>query len=491
MLADVAAKRIDVIVVYKVDRLTRSLADFAKLVELFDAHSVSFVSVTQSFNTTTSMGRLTLNVLLSFAQFEREVTGERIRDKIAASKKKGMWMGGVVSLGYRVENRALHIVEDHAAIVQSLFRRYVKIGSVVRLKQALDAEGLRLPIRVDGAGRSTGGGSISRGLLYKILSNPIYVGRLAHKTQVHEGQHDGIVDRELWEEVQTSLRGHLAARKVRREREASDALLMGKLFDDRGNRMSPSWSRRGSKRWRYYVSQALLQGDRTKAGTIARVSAPEIENRIIEAVSKLGTVSSLGWPLGGPRGDRDRRVDRAQPIAVNVPADADEELTSDRCVAIRRLIGRVTLERTTIRIALSQNIDDDGEAQTLALPWTPPSPYRRREIILGSNAESAIARPMRQGARRVLVDALRKAHRWLEELLADPRLTVEAIGSREGKSERSIETTLSLAFLAPDLVKAAVDGRLPRGFGLTRLTGLPIAWPDQWQALGLMAAARG
>ena len=176
LLADVEARRIDVIVVYKVDRLTRSLADFAKLVELFDKHEVSFVSVTQSFNTTTSMGRLTLNVLLSFAQFEREVTGERIRDKIAASKKKGMWMGGVVPLGYRVEDRALHIVEDHAEIVRSLFRRYLEAGSVVRLKQQLDHEGFRLPVRIDGAGRSTGGGPVSRGHIYKILSNPIYVG---------------------------------------------------------------------------------------------------------------------------------------------------------------------------------------------------------------------------------------------------------------------------------------------------------------------------
>ena len=196
LLDDVRARRIDVVVVYKVDRLTRSLADFAKLVELFDAHQVSFVSVTQAFNTTTSMGRLTLNVLLSFAQFEREVTGERIRDKIAASKKKGIWMGGVVPLGYRVENRALHVVEEHAASVRNLFRRYVEISSVVRLKAVLDEESLRLPIRTDGTGKTTGGGLISRGHLYKILSNPIYLGRLTHKGQVHEGLHDPIIDQE-------------------------------------------------------------------------------------------------------------------------------------------------------------------------------------------------------------------------------------------------------------------------------------------------------
>ena len=211
ILADVEARRIDVIVVYKVDRLTRSLADFAKLVELFDRHEVSFVSVTQSFNTTTSMGRLTLNVLLSFAQFEREVTGERIRDKIAASKKKGMWMGGVVPLGYRVEDRALHIVEDHAEIVRSLFRRYLEAGSVVRLKQQLDHEGFRLPVRIDGAGRSTGGGPVSRGHIYKILSNPIYAGRIAHKGQAHEGQHKPIVSQDLWDQVQQCLSERLGA----------------------------------------------------------------------------------------------------------------------------------------------------------------------------------------------------------------------------------------------------------------------------------------
>jgi site-specific DNA recombinase len=240
LLADVEARRVDVIVVYKVDRLTRSLADFAKLVELFDKHEVSFVSVTQSFNTTTSMGRLTLNVLLSFAQFEREVTGERIRDKIAASKKKGIWMGGVVPLGYRVEDRALHIVEDHAEIVRSLFGRYLEAGSVPRLKLRLEAEGFRLPVRIDRAGRSTGGGPLSRGHIYKILPNPIYAGRIAHKGQAHEGQHKPIVYQDLWDQVQQCLSDRHGALKTKRTHQASEALLGGKLFDDRGNRMSPS-----------------------------------------------------------------------------------------------------------------------------------------------------------------------------------------------------------------------------------------------------------
>src|ERR1700727_3052612 len=186
LLDDIRARRVDVIVVYKVDRLTRSLADFAKLVELFDEHDVSFISVTQAFNTTTSMGRLTLNMLLSFAQFEREITGERIRDKVGASKKRGIWMGGAVPFGYRVENRALHVVEEHAEFVRNIFRRYLELGSVVRLKIALDAENVRLPIRIVGTGRITGGGLISRGHVCWILSNPIYVGLLRHKGQIHD-----------------------------------------------------------------------------------------------------------------------------------------------------------------------------------------------------------------------------------------------------------------------------------------------------------------
>ena len=454
LLADVEARRIDVIVVYKVDRLTRSLADFAKLVEMFDKHDVSFVSVTQSFNTTTSMGRLTLNVLLSFAQFEREVTGERIRDKIAASKKKGMWMGGVVPLGYRVEDRELRVVEDHAEIVRSLFRRYLEAGSVVRLNQQLDAESFRIPIRIDGTGRSTGGGLLSRGHIYKILSNPIYVGRVAHKGQVHEGQHPPIVTQDLWDEVQQSLRDHLGTVRKKRTRQSSDALLIGKLYDDGGNRMSPTWARKGPKRWRYYVSQAALQGDGSKAGSVIRVPAANVEALVTEA---LGKVSS------------------------NVAASQ---------IDIRNLIDRVVIGRSTIQVQLSECGEAEGGAGTLTLPWTPPSPFRKRQIIQGAGDAETNIRPMRANARAILIEALGDAHRWLDELLSDPRQTLESLASREGKTERSIRMTLSLAFLAPDIIKAAVEGRLPRGFGLKRLVDLPMAWPDQWRALELQAPAR-
>jgi site-specific DNA recombinase len=452
LLIDVQARRIDVIVVYKVDRLTRSLADFAKLVETFDAHGVSFVSVTQSFNTTTSMGRLTLNVLLSFAQFEREVTGERIRDKIAASKKKGMWMGGVVALGYRVEGRALHIVEGHAEVVRSLFRRYLEAGSVVRLKQQLDAEEVRLPVRIDGGGRSTGGGLISRGHIYKILSNPIYVGRIAHKSQVYEGQHQPIVTQDLWDEVRQSLSDHLGAR-TKRTRQSSDALLTGKLYDDSDRRMNPTWARKGSKRWRYYVSQAAHQGDKSKAASILRVPAADVEKLVAEAVGEHSSSD-------------------ASPVRHS------------------NLIDRVVISHASIRIDLSEVAEESDGARILTLPWTRPSPYRKREIIQGADDAKTYARPMPADARATLIEALRDAHRWLDELLSDPRLTLESLAVREDRTVRSIRMILSLAFLAPEIVKAAVEGRLPRGFGLKRLVDLPMAWPDQWRTIGLQAPAQ-
>jgi site-specific DNA recombinase len=284
-------------------------------------------------------------------------------------------------------------------------------------------------------------------------SNPIYVGRIAHKGQIYEGHHPPIVIQDLWDEVQQSLSDHLGAARTKRTRQASGALLMGKLYDNGGNRMSPTWARRGSKRWRYYVSQAALQGDRSKAASILRVPAGDVEKLVVEAVGKLSL--------------------------------------SDASLAdIRNLIDRVVISHATIRIHLSEVADGSDGARILTLPWTRRSPYRKREILQGADDGKTYARPMPANARVILIEALRDAHRWLDELLSDSRLTLESISSREGKSERSIRMTLSLAFLAPEIVKAAVEGRLPRGFGLKRLVELPMAWPDQWTALGLQAPAQ-
>jgi site-specific DNA recombinase len=481
LLDDVRAQKIDVIVVYKVDRLTRSLADFAKLVELFDEHDVSFISVTQSFNTTTSMGRLTLNMLLSFAQFEREITGERIRDKVAASKRKGIWMGGAVPLGYRVENRTLHVVEGEAAFVGDLFRRYLEVGSVVRLKIVLDAENLRSPVRTSRTGRGTGGLLISRGHLYWILSNPIYIGRLRHKGQIHEGLHEAIIDPETWDRVQARLADQTQTRKA--SHPDTHSFLVGRLYDDRGHRMGASHAAKGGRRWRYYVSRAVLKGRNLDAGSVARVSALEVERQVSEAVKVILSSHDRLIESSGAA-----TVVGRSGTAIGSPATAGRprrELCNDDDV--RNAIERVTIGRGEIEIRLTDAGVTEGQDQTLRIPWTPPSPYRRREIIQGEGETSSTIRPMRVRARAVLLEALRKAHRWLDELMTNPKQTIELLAAREGKSERSIRMTLSLAFVAPPIVAASIEGRLPRGFGVKRLMDLPMVWSQQWTALGLKA----
>jgi len=284
LLADIRDGKVNVIVVYKVDRLTRSLADFAKLVELFDSHGVSFVSVTQQFNTTTSMGRLTLNVLLSFAQFEREVTSERIRDKIGASKRKGLWVGGVVPLGYHARDRKITIVESEASTVRHIFRRYLELGSLNLLLSDLRAGGVTTRIRILSGGRTVGGIPFTRGPLAYLLRNRFYIGEVQYKGEVFPGEQPPILDRELFDAVQARLEqqrtNHTAARH------ASDSILMGLIFDDDGQRMTPTYAIKNGVRYRYYISASLNQGGKAKASNLSRVAAVEIEALVIAAVRK-------------------------------------------------------------------------------------------------------------------------------------------------------------------------------------------------------------
>src|ERR1700726_3111759 len=286
LLGDIRAGRIDIVVVYKVDRLTRSLADFARLVELFDAEAVSFVSVTQQFNTTSSMGRLTLNVLLSFAQFEREVTGERIRDKIAASKKKGMWMGGVPPLGYQCRDHKLIVVPPEAETVQHIFRRYATLGSVRLLQQELDGAGIRSKSWVSTAGRCWGGKPLARGALYTMLRNRIYRGQIVHKEQHYPGEHEPIIDEVLWQEVQTKLTAN-AVERATGERRLSPSLLAGLLYDGVGHRMTPSHAVKKGMRYRYYVSHPLITKAREAAPRGLRIAAAEIEQVVTSEIHRL------------------------------------------------------------------------------------------------------------------------------------------------------------------------------------------------------------
>ncbi len=282
LLEDIRSGKIDVIVVYKVDRLTRSLADFAKLVELFDKHDVSFVSVTQQFNTTTSMGRLTLNVLLSFAQFEREVTSERIRDKIAASKRKGLWVGGMAPLGYDTKDRKITVNEAETERVRTIFRRYLKLGSLNLLMADLRTRGIVTKVRTLKTGETVGGIPFTRGPLAHLLRNRFYLGEVVFKGEILAGEQPAIVDRDLFEAVQAKLNDQVTNHKVSRTK--SEALLSGRIFDDRGHRMTPSHARKRGRKYRYYISSALLQGRPARAGTVSRIPAHEIETIVVKAV---------------------------------------------------------------------------------------------------------------------------------------------------------------------------------------------------------------
>jgi site-specific DNA recombinase len=301
LLADVRASTIDIVLVYKVDRLTRSLADFAKLIELFDAHGVSFVSVTQSFNTSSSMGRLTLNVLLSFAQFERELIGERVRDKIAASKRKGIWVGGPVPLGYAAVDKKIRVVPNEAEAVRTIFARYLQLGSVRALAEDLDRRGIRSKPRRLSTGRTIGGGRFGVGALAHLLKNRFYIGEVVYRGAVHRGAHEPILDSALFAAVQGKLAAQGVARRCRLR--GPSALLTGRIFDEYGNRMSPTHANKGGARYRYYISQAVLQKKPQAPGSVSRVPAAELETLVLAALRHHFNASGTGEQ--SPGNDRD------------------------------------------------------------------------------------------------------------------------------------------------------------------------------------------
>ena len=468
LLADIQERRIDIVVVYKVDRLTRSLTDFARLVELFDKHGVSFVSVTQSFNTTTSMGRLTLNVLLSFAQFEREVTGERIRDKIAASKKKGIWVGGVVPLGYQLKDRKLLIHEEEARIVRLVFERYLALGSLPALQRELREQGILTRKRLLSSGAIRGGVPLTNGPLVHLLRNRMYCGEINHRDKSYPGEHQAIIDQALFDQVQATLSENRRGSQLRRQ--PSDALLIGKLFDDRGNKMTPSCAIKGGVRYRYYVSSVLAQGRKEEAGTVSRIGSDAIESIVLDALATLQS---------SKKGQEQRR----RPSQSRVAAPQQPEATSDKD-RVEKFIDRIIISGESVEIRLLDSVDITDQSSVLAIPWSPASFLRKREVIQPTGA-AGDARPIRAKARTKLLASIAMARRWLEQLVSGEAVGIEAIAAREGLTERSMRMTLSLAFLAPDVVKAASTASLPRGFGVSRLTDLPANWMEQRRALGL------
>ena len=353
LLADIRTGRIDVVVVYKVDRLTRSLADFARLVEIFDGQAASFVSVTQQFNTTSSMGRLTLNVLLSFAQFEREVTGERIRDKIAASKKKGMWMGGNVPLGYDASDSTLVINRGEAETVRRIFALYREFGCVRRVKDEADRLGLETQRRTTASGAERGGKAFSRGHIYRLLANPIYTGQIAHQGKLYPGQHPALIEAETWSAVRDRLAAN-AGSHLHRANAAEPSLLAGLLADAQGDRLTPSHAVKNGRRYRYYVFTSLISEAGTDRAQGRRLAAREIEEAVIRIL-----VDALSSPVrfldrfatSGMTADQVRRMHaRAARLAASLGASSER-----RSAAIRELVDKVVVDEQTIMIGVRRD----------------------------------------------------------------------------------------------------------------------------------------
>jgi site-specific DNA recombinase len=469
LLADVRAGTIDVVLVYKVDRLTRSLADFAKLIELFDAHGVSFVSVTQSFNTSSSMGRLTLNVLLSFAQFERELIGERVRDKIAASKRKGIWVGGPVPLGYAAVDKKIVVVAAEATAVRTIFARYLELGSVRALAQDLARRGIRSKPRRLSDGRTINGGRFGVGALAYLLKNRFYIGEVVYRGEVHRGEHGAILDPTLFEAVQAKLAARARARRSRLR--GSPAVLSGRLFDDRGNRMSPTHTNKGGARYRYYVSQAVLQKKPQVPGSISRVPAAKVETLVLAALRNHLSASGAGEQLS----DNDRDLVARYVERVTLTANRIE-------LRLRRIVDEAPPELDTNVSVNKSSGPAIPIAKAIAIPWTSPVAAAAKGII----RVPAYNTPMTPSRRDALLIAIAKARRWMDDLAHARAASFAVIARREAKVERHIRLLVTLAFLSPRIVSGLLDGTAPANFTITALArALPWSWAEQEHCLGL------
>jgi site-specific DNA recombinase len=483
LLEDIQKKLVDVVVVYKVDRLTRSLADFAKMVELFDAHSVSFVAVTQQFNTTTSMGRLTLNVLLSFAQFEREVTGERIRDKIAASKARGIWMGGTTPLGYDVVDRKLIINQPEAETVKAIYHRYLELGSVRLLQQELTRGGIASKVRISKSGIRSGGCPFSRGALYELLANPIYMGEIRHKKTHHPGQHEAILERELWDKVQEHLRDS-AVRGPEPRTKAPASPLAGKLFDEDDEPLYACGAAKKGRRYRYYVSRKLVRGSAAEAETGWRLAGPELERNVAASIRlMLSAPAAIAEVLerAAPSAEESAALFKAAETAAQ-----RLEFGGDAPPTTFALVNRIGLRKDgmEIRLDLAGLLSSKSHAPLIMSRFVPLQLKRRgvelRLVIGGESAPVPRCDP-------ALLKAVARGFRWFNELVSGNARSAAAIARREGMRKQHVGRLLPLAFLAPPIMEAIVRGVQPPELNIEALTriDLPLEWAIQKQMLGV------
>lgn len=498
LLADVAAGKVDVILLYKIDRLTRSLSDFARIVDVLDKAGASFVSITQSFNTTTSMGRLTLNMLLSFAQFEREVTGERIRDKIAASKRKGIWMGGPVPLGYVVRDRKLIIEPKEAEQVRHIMQRYLVLGSVKALAEELNAEGYRTKVQNRVSGPHKGGGLYQRGTLYHLLSNRIYRGDIVHKGEAYPGEHEAIVSEVLWQRVQQTLaersQGGSTSQGTR-----LPSLFIGRLYDGEGRLMSPSHSTRmrassdgpAQRRYRYYQTRPNAEG-----GVAWRVTSSDIEPLVCARLAAFLEDQQAILTLAADQGADAIRA--ALPSAAAMAVTLRSNVVGECRIVIDAIVRRIDLAQDDIAIS----INDAGLRARLGLPdalgrdtateespevvlHCPVTKVRRGHalrLILPPSAPTAL--PQQRDEK--LVQLVAEAHAARTLVMEHPTKPIATIAAERGRCRTRLAKLVGLSCLAPDIVTAIVEGRQPAKLTAKLLSSidLPLSWLEQRVFLG-------
>ena len=485
LLNDVRAGKIGIIVVYKVDRLTRSLSDFAKIIDVFDSHQVSFVSVTQQFSTTTSMGRLTLNVLLSFAQFERELTGERIRDKVAASKKKGMWMGGWVPLGYDWVDRRLIVNDSESKTVREIFRQYVRLGSVMAVKELLEKNGICSKVRTSIDGRTYGGAIYSRGALYQILNNRMYIGKIVHRGEVYRAQHEPIIAQNLWNQVAACLKANNRAKRTSRIC-ATSSMLTGLLRDADGIRFTPTHSVKKGKRYRYYTSQAVIQnrGDRPR---IARYPAAEIDAVVTTQIHQL--LSSIDTYLTGNKKtpQTELTLQRAKDLAVRWSKLATiEQREFIRAVVKAVKLGQKSLWIEVDRIKLVGMLTGNGPDEFRGSNNRDPNVINltadfqpvRRGVELSIHTPDD--RLNTSGPVPSLVKTVARAREWYERLISGEANSVEDLARRAGFKCRYVRKILQCAVLSPDICEAILLGGQAHHLTVKNLqSALPLDWRQQ------------
>jgi DNA invertase Pin-like site-specific DNA recombinase len=463
---------------YKIDRLTRSLGDFSKIVDTLDVAEASFVSVTQSFNTATSMGRLTLNMLLSFAQFEREVTAERIRDKIAASKRRGLWMGGSVPIGYEPDGRTLVISPEEATTIKALYNLYEEHGALRKVKAAADALGLCSRQRTGSDGQQTGGNPFSRGHIHHILTNPIYAGKIRHKDKIHDGQHEAIIEPGRWDRIQQQLQDSATkgrARKTSKQR----SLLCGKIFDETGDRLTPSHSKtKAGVRLRYYISHRLIKHSGEVHQDAWRLPAPELEEKVTCVVKEMTSAQDFAAKLFVDANAK--QIGDATEILQNIGTDYESK-------AILKLIARIDITPgelvvrlcadavATLIKAVPQHLNETNLSKRVSFQ------LRKRGV-----ETKIILADAPKGIDETLIRNIAKASVWFGRIKAGETFT--EIAATEGTSKRRIQQMIDLAFLAPDVIRDVMEGKQPIGFTSDWCLrhDLPGAWNEQRQLIATL-----